>query len=187
MKKFILLFILVSSCIFSQDLFIPNNPYDNFDDITKLENSFNSERWFYEQRTFPNNYIPEGAYRRAIEQRNTKRMNQGFYTDAVTWSNIGPTPGFYNGFAVSGRTTTVKYDPLNPAIIYIGAAFGGVWRSANGGINWTSLTDFEASMSSGSIAIDDVNTNIIYYGTGEATYSSMEEEYLNQPMVAQAG
>ncbi|MBK8552498.1 MAG: hypothetical protein IPL53_16080 [Ignavibacteria bacterium] len=29
----------------------------------------------------------------------------------------------------------------------------------------------EASLSSGSIAIDPANSNIVYYGTGEATYS----------------
>jgi len=174
MKKiFIHLFILLSIPLYSQDLYIPNNPYDKADEFTKSKNSFNRERWFYEQRMFPNNFIPDDAYGRAYEQRNNLRNTQGFVFDAaVTWTNIGPTPGFYPGYTnISGRTTTVRYHPTNPAIIYIGAAFGGVWRSTNGGNNWTQLTDFEVSLSSGSIAIDAVNPNIIYYGTGEATYS----------------
>jgi len=172
MKKFILFIVLINTVLFSQDLFIPNNPYDNADEYTKSKNSFNRERWFYEQRMYPYNHLPDDAYGKAIEQRNSMRSEQGFFNDAVTWTNIGPTPGYYPGYTnISGRTTTVRYHPTNPSIIYIGAAFGGVWRSTNAGSNWTQLTDFEVSLSSGSIAIDPTNPYIIYYGTGEATYS----------------
>jgi len=174
MKK-ILTFLLLSFAfsLLAQDLYIPNNPYDNADDYTKSKKSFNRERWFYEQRMYPFNYIPVDAYGKAVEQRNALRLNQGFaFDNAVTWSNIGPSPGTYPGYSnISGRTTTVRYHPTNPSIIYIGAAFGGVWRSTNGGNNWTQVSDFEVSMSSGSIAIDPTNPNIVYYGTGEATYS----------------
>ncbi len=162
-----------TSALFTQDLYIPNNPYDNADELTKSKKSFNRERWFYEQRMYPFNYIPEDAYGKAVEQRNAMRQTLGFaFDNAVTWSNIGPSPGTYPGYSnISGRTTTVRYHPTNPSIIYIGAAFGGVWRSTNGGSNWVPMSDFEVSMSSGSIAIDPTNPNIIYYGTGEATYS----------------
>lgn len=168
-----LLVSLASGQIFTQDLSIPNNPYDNADDYTKSKNSFKRERWFYEQRMYPNNFIPEDAYGKAYEQKMTMRNSLGFaFDNAVTWTNIGPTPGFYFSYSnISGRTTTVRYNPTNPNIIYFGAAFGGVWKSTNGGSNFAPVSDFEVSMSSGSIAIDPVNTNIIYYGTGEATYS----------------
>ncbi|MCI0472724.1 MAG: hypothetical protein L0Y76_03985, partial [Ignavibacteria bacterium] len=38
------------------------------------------------------------------------------------------------------------------------------------GLSWTPLSDFEISLATGSIAIDPANTNIIYCGTGEASY-----------------
>ena len=176
MKKIILiLLVLIPVTVITQDLNIPDNPYDKADEFTKSKNSFNRERWFYEQRMYPNNYIPQDAFGKAIEQKNKMRNEQGFaFDNAVVWTNIGPTPGYYFSYTnISGRTTTVKYHPTNPAIIYMGAAFGGVWRSTNGGNNWVQLTDFEVSLSSGSIAIDSVNPNIIYYGTGEATYSGV--------------
>ncbi|NOS86063.1 MAG: T9SS type A sorting domain-containing protein [Ignavibacteria bacterium] len=177
MKFFLILFTAVLSFHnftgFSQDLFIENNPYDKADDYTKTKKSFNRERWFYEQRMFPNNFIPDDAYGKAIEQRDAMRISNGFaFDNAVTWTNIGPTPGYYFAYTnISGRVTTVRYDPVNPNIIYLGAAFGGVWKSTNGGSNFVPISDNEVSMSSGSIFVDPANTNIVYYGTGEATYS----------------
>jgi photosystem II stability/assembly factor-like uncharacterized protein len=174
MKKLLtLLLLLLSGGILSQDLYIPDNPYEKAPEYISKRNSFNRERWFYEQRMFPNNYLPSDAYSKALEQRDALRQQNGFaFDNSVTWTSIGPSPGTYPGYSnISGRVTTVRYDPVNPNIIYIGAAFGGVWKSTNSGITWTQTTDFEASLSSGSIAIDPTNTDIIYYGTGEATYS----------------
>lgn len=166
----LLLFAAVS---FAQDLYIPNNPYDEAPEATKKRNSFNRERWFYEQRMFPNNFIPEDAYKNAYEQREQLRQSQGFYNDNInTWVSLGPTSGFYFDYGnISSRITTIVIDPSNPNVIYLGAAFGGVWKSTNGGSNWVSKTFNEVSLSSGALAIDPNNTNIIYYGTGEATYS----------------
>jgi hypothetical protein len=178
MKFFVLIYFISSLCfsVFSQDLIIPDNPYDKAPEEIKNRNSFKRERWFYEQRMFPYNYIPADAYSKAIEQRNELRKTQGFYTaqtdNPAPWICIGPSPGYYFNYTnISGRCVTIKYDPINPNIIYVGAAFGGVWKTTNSGLNWFPLTDFEVSLSSGSIAIDPTNTNIIYYGTGEATYS----------------
>ena len=159
--------------ISAQELQIVNSPYENVDELISKRKSFNREKWFYEQRMYPNNYIPEDAYINAVKQRDELRKSNGFVLNAAApWVNIGPTSGFYFAYTnISGRTTTVRYNPLNPNVVYIGAAFGGVWKSTNGGSNFFPASDFTESMSSGSICIDPVNTNIVYYGTGEATYS----------------
>jgi hypothetical protein len=175
MKNILILIItLISSLAFSQDLYIKDNPYDRTDSYNLQKNAFNRERWFYEQRMFPNNYIPENAYENAYSQKNLLREKSGCYFDnSISWSNLGPTPGYYFSYGnISSRITSIKYDPVNPNIIYLGAAFGGIWKSTNGGLNWTPKTDFEISLSTGAIAIDPSSkTRIIYYGTGEATYS----------------
>ncbi len=102
------------------------------------------------------------------------RFNKGFQYNYYNWVNIGPTPGYNQYYGdVSSRILSVKYDPTNPQVIYLGAAYGGVWKSTNGGQSWVPKTDFEISLSSGALAIDPTNTNIIYYGTGEATYSGV--------------
>ena len=160
--------------ISAQELQIVNSPYENVDELISKRKSFNREKWFYEQRMYPNNYIPEDAYINAVKQRDEMRKSNGFVLSSATpWLSLGPTSGFYFAYSnISGRVTTARYNSLNPNIIYIGAAFGGVWKSTNGGSNFFPASDFTESMSSGSITMDPLNTNIVYYGNGEATYSA---------------
>lgn len=176
-KLFTLIFILCTTISFSQDLYIKDNPYDKVDSYNIKKNAFNRERWFYEQRMYPFNFIPENAYENAQNQKKLLMEKNGRYYDkSITWVNLGPTPGYYFSYGnISSRMTTVKYDPFDPNTIYIGAAFGGLWKSTNGGLNWVQKTDYEVSLSTGAIAIDANQTSkmkIIYYGTGEATYSA---------------
>lgn len=170
----IFIFIFFTSLIFSQDLYIKGNPYDNADSYNLKKNAFNRERWFYEQRMYPNNYIPENAYENAYNQKKYLKEKSGIYSDnSASWVNLGPTPGYYFSYGnISSRITSVKYDPRNPETIYLGAAFGGIWKSTNGGLNWVSKSDYEVSLSTGAIAIDaSKKMTVVYYGTGEATYS----------------
>ena len=174
MKKYLvlLLFVIMPVVILAQDLNIPNNIYDQADDYTKSRKAFNRERWFFEQRMYPDNIIPDGAYQKAFDEKMKLRRESGVSYPNANWTNLGPTPGYYFSYGnISSRIVTVKFDPSNPNTIYVGAAYGGIWKSTDGGLNWVSKSDFEVSLSSGALAIDPSNTNIIYYGTGEATYS----------------
>lgn len=172
----VLFLLLITANSFAQDLNILNNPYNEAPEATKKRKFFNRERWFYEQRMYPNNYIPVDAYKKAQDMRNNLRNTQGFYysnRDNI-WESIGPTSGSIVEFGnVSSRMGSVKVHPTNPNILYIGGAYGGIWKSINGGANWISKTDNQVSLSTGSIAIDPTNPDIIYYGTGEATYSAV--------------
>ncbi len=152
-----------------QGLSIIDNPFDKVPEIVKRTKQFQRERWFYEQRMYPFNFIPENAYSNSLSQKNL--MNSDNLP--APWVPIGPTPQFYlNMYNTTGRVSSVKYHPVNPSILYIGGANGGVWKSTNGGANWQAMTISEASLATGSIVIDPVNPNIIYCGTGEATYSA---------------
>lgn len=128
MKTFLLfLFFIFYSVSSAQDLKIKNNPYDNADEQTKSRKAFQRERWFYEQRMYPDNYIPKDAYKKAYEQREAMRVQKGYSMSNPfnTWTNIGPTTGFYFAYSnITSRMPTVKYDPNNPNVIYVGTAFG---------------------------------------------------------------
>jgi photosystem II stability/assembly factor-like uncharacterized protein len=57
-----------------------------------------------------------------------------------------------------------------PNTFYFGAVAGGVWKTTDGGLNWTPLTDKEKDMSPsiGAIDVSESDPNVIYAGTGEA-------------------
>ena len=79
---------------------------------------------------------------------------------ALRWRSIGP--------AVSGgRVATVAGTDLDPALLYAGAAGGGVWRSTNAGTDWTPVFDKAGTQSIGALAISPRDKNDVWVGTGE--------------------
>jgi hypothetical protein len=117
----------------------------------------------------------------------------------ITWTPLGPaplasdatgqSPPFQDYGLVSGRTTAVAVDPADQTgnTVYVGGAYGGLWRSQNAAagtygnataVTWTPLTDNQATLAVGSIALQPGNVNnatrlsrTILVGTGEANDS----------------
>jgi hypothetical protein len=81
---------------------------------------------------------------------------------ALQYRLVGPFRG--------GRVVAVSGAVGEPNTFYFGAVAGGVWKTTDGGLNWTPLTDKEKDMSSsiGAIAVSESDPNVIYAGTGEA-------------------
>ncbi len=73
---------------------------------------------------------------------------------------IGPFRG--------GRSLTAAGIPGDPTTYYFGATGGGVWKSTDGAMTWSSVFDKEGSGDIGSLAVANSDPNIIYVGTGEA-------------------
>jgi hypothetical protein len=93
----------------------------------------------------------------------------------TAWTAIAPgallngqTPG---GQPSSGRISALAADPTNPSVLYVGAAGGGVWKTANAGTTWTPLTDGQSTLFMGALAVAPSNPNVLYAGTGEANNS----------------
>jgi len=178
MKAFFyfILFLLTAGNSFPQvtytDILIENSIYSEAPPEIQQTKPFIRQRWFFEQRAYPNNFIPQNAYANAMIQRDVLRQQNSDKMPNINWVSLGPTPGYYFNYGnISSRVVTGAFHPTNPSTIYIGPANGGVWKSTDSGVNWTPLTDDQASMAMGAIAIDLTNPNIIYAGTGEATYS----------------
>src|SRR6202166_4364387 len=113
-------------------------------------------------------------------------------SSAGGWTPLGPVPlasdatgtGFQDYHQVSGRATAVAIDPADSSgnTVYIGGAQGGVWKSTNAAasiasnVTWTPVTDDEATLSIGSIAIQPGNSDpaksVVLAGTGEADNSA---------------
>jgi hypothetical protein len=87
--------------------------------------------------------------------------------NGTVWTPIGPSP-LQTNIDVNGQVTSIAVNPNNTKVIYIGTAWGGVWRTRDGGLHWTPLFDHAPSLGIGepaAIAIDPTDTSIIYAGT----------------------
>jgi len=73
---------------------------------------------------------------------------------------IGPFRG--------GRSLTAAGIPGDPTTYYFGGTGGGVWKSTDGAMTWSSVFDKAGTSSVGSIAVATSNHNVLYVGTGEA-------------------
>ena len=63
----------------------------------------------------------------------------------MKWRQIGPFRG--------GRALAVAGVAGDPETYYFGAVAGGVWKTENGGLTWTPMTDKTGIMSIGAIAV----------------------------------
>lgn len=66
-----------------------------------------------------------------------------------------------------GRITAIEGVNNEPRTIYIGTAGGGVWKTNNAGVSFTSIFD-KYCQSIGALAIDQQHPKTIFVGTGES-------------------
>ncbi|HLW85872.1 MAG TPA: fibronectin type III domain-containing protein [Candidatus Sulfotelmatobacter sp.] len=159
--------------------------------------------WFLRGRVIPGKNSAElrrRAYQAKMQSRKARSTTltpaQGTASPQTvpsgSWGPLGPAPlasdasgnGTQDYHQVSGRATAVAIDPADPSgnTVFIGGAQGGVWKSINGAsgtassVTWTPVTDDQATLSVGSIAIQPGNTDttksVILVGTGEADNSA---------------
>ena len=91
------------------------------------------------------------------------------------WTDQGPSTeinGQVAGLAgpnpVVGAIEAIAPHPTDANTIYVGAVAGGIWRTTDGGANWTPLADQAASLSVSTIAYSplDAANNTLFAGTG---------------------
>jgi hypothetical protein len=74
----------------------------------------------------------------------------------------------YVGPTSAGRIAAAAAVDGQPGVYYAGAASGGVWKSADGGITWEPTYDDQTSQAIGALAVSQSNPNVVWAGTGEA-------------------
>lgn len=95
------------------------------------------------------------------------------------WTPLGPSVvargQTANRAAIAGRVSGIAIAP-GGSRLYVATANGGIWRSDDGGLSWTSTMDgFDedpnnfatTSLACGAVAIDPTNPDRVYVGTGE--------------------
>jgi hypothetical protein len=138
-----------------------------------LSKDFERRQWFYKQRAYPLDRIPEGTISRALEQMERQAKLTPQISQNTYWANIGPAPvtggqivGAGSNVRVTGRIRDIDVDPTDPNHWLIGADGGGVWDTRDAGASWSPRTDSEIAQSTGAVAFAPSNPNIIYAGVG---------------------
>ncbi len=67
----------------------------------------------------------------------------------------------------AGRLNCVTFHPTNNNIMWVGAPAGGLWKTTDAGLTWSTNTDHLPTLGVNDIAIDATDTNIMYIGTGD--------------------
>lgn len=109
------------------------------------------------QRAYPSGEINTSAYSEAIQW---KKQTANRNIASEVWQFSGP-------LNIGGRITDIEIPSTQPDVYYVGAASGGIFKTVNGGTDWTPIFDEQQMLSIGDIEISKSNNNLIYVGTGE--------------------
>ena len=113
--------------------------------------------FMFMQRAYPSGLINTSAYTEAIRWKK-QTANRGA-TNAI-WEFAGP-------LNIGGRITDIEIPSSQPEVYYVGAASGGIFKTVNGGNDWTPIFDEQEMISIGDIEISKNNNDLIWVGTGE--------------------
>lgn len=95
------------------------------------------------------------------------KLMPAFKNHQRTLSGSGATFQIRGPHNVGGRTRAIGVDTRDTNIIMIGGASGGLYRSTDGGTNWTLVSNAQANPSITDLRQDPINQNTWYYTTGE--------------------
>ncbi len=107
------------------------------------------------------NILP-GALNRAWEHSARMRREMGGSRLATmgTWEELGPGN-------IGGRIRSIVIHPTQPLRMWVGTVSGGIWRSDNGGANWSSADDSLANLAISCLVMAPSDPMVMYAGTGE--------------------
>ncbi len=90
------------------------------------------------------------------------------------WTSLGSNYSD-GGYAGLGRINCIALHPSDNNTFWVGSPSGGIWRTTNGGANWTILNNNEAVLGVSDIIIpsDYATSNTLYIATGDRDGGSM--------------
>ena len=123
--------------------------------------------YFFLQRSYPDETFDIIAYEKAIKKvsKNISLLkNSSPKNINSSWTIEGPGN-------IGGRINVVITHPDSSNIMYIGNANGGVFKTIDGGNSWVPVFDEFSFLAIGAIALDPINPDIVYVGTGDPNIS----------------
>jgi photosystem II stability/assembly factor-like uncharacterized protein len=95
-------------------------------------------------------------------------------SDPSSWRNLGIDTS-YGGYAGIGRLNALAFHPDNDQVIWVGSPSGGLWKTTDGGENWSIQNEGTAVLGVSDIVIpEDYSTSqTLYVATGDRDGGSL--------------
>jgi photosystem II stability/assembly factor-like uncharacterized protein len=130
-----------------------------------------------------NGEIPPNAWMKAIAHKKQMRVDPKVWPmSRQAGSRLGSSDGLPEFEAASiqrsgwtwhgpgnigGRVRSLLIHSTTPSTMWVGGVSGGVWKTLDAGASWFPLDDFMPNLAISCMALDPVNPDILYAGTGE--------------------
>ncbi|MGH9855551.1 MAG: WD40/YVTN/BNR-like repeat-containing protein, partial [Blastocatellia bacterium] len=98
-------------------------------------------------------------------QQEMKDAAEALPAQLPAWTSLGPGN-------IGGRTRALVIHPTSPNTIYAAGVAGGVWKTTDGGVSWTPISDLIANLAVSALAMDPADPNALYAGTGEGYFNN---------------
>ena len=134
---------------------------------------FKRWEWYWEKRIDPQTGRFPSVNRAEIYQQ--IEDIRGNRNSTGNWQNLGPTTSA-GGYAGIGRLNCVGFREGDNSTLYAGAPSGGLWKTTDGGSNWTVLTDDNAVLGVSDVVVVEggsTSTDVVYIATGDRDGGSM--------------
>ena len=140
---------------------------------------FKRWEWFTESRLLPNGNFPSPSitldeFNKYNSEKNpwARQNEQRSAQSTANWTPSGPSTSD-GGYAGLGRINCMAFHPTDPNTFWVGTPAGGLWKTTNGGTNWTTNTDNLPVLGVSDIAVHPTNPNILYIATGDGDMGSL--------------
>lgn len=162
-RKLSLYFLLISAFLTFLTISLQKDDSNYFkkENYKHRSGAFEALTFLNELRAYPNDDITSQRIYHAYDRESITSLSKTNF-NIPKWESIGPAN-------VPGRIISLAVNPKNSKILFVGSATGGLWRTYNStsGTNWHRIETGFPVLGVMAIAIDPVDTNVIYIGTGE--------------------
>ncbi len=155
------------------------NDYWKDKDSTQKGNGykvFKRLEYFAERRVYPSGNLSQLSLT-AKNYSDFLKNNSGSNAKiaSTTWTALGPFGALnfpaYPQYVAAGRLDFLRIDINNTNVMYTGSPTGGLWKTTDGGLTWSTATDNLPVTGFSDLAIDPSNSNILYLATGDGNTS----------------
>jgi len=154
--KITLLFICISLFACHQNQTSTDTSVDN----DRIQQKHEPSDEFFMQRAGPDGRFGVDTYISALKKVKNQAVSRSINGFSDNWTTQGPGN-------IGARVNTVAVNPNDENIIYAGFSEGGVFKTTDGGANWTPIFDDQVRLAIGDIVLDPTNPDIVYVGTGD--------------------